>query len=107
LSEVQPNQGRSYTQYLDDSDVNFVDITYLTNSDGKILQITLDIFLDEREEVGELMLELRSYFDVKLGKSQSNNNKTQWLENKNTQVVLENVSSSKDPGIKILFSRNL
>ena len=105
VSEVQPELGKSFTQFLDDSDLNFVDITYQTNSDQKITQITLDVFLDESKEVGDLLLEFKSYFDLKFGKSQMSDNKYQWLQNKNTQVILEDVSTSKDPGIKMIFSK--
>jgi hypothetical protein len=105
VSEVQPDQGKSFTQFLDDSDLNFVDITYQTNSDQKITQITLDVFLDERKEVGDLLQEFKNYFDVKFGKNQIADNKYQWMRNKNTQVTLEDVSTSKDPGIKLVFSK--
>jgi predicted nucleic acid-binding protein len=105
VSEVQPEQGKSFTQFLDDSDLNFVDITYQTNADQKITQITLDVFLDESKEVGDLFLEFKSYFDLKFGKSQMSDNKYQWLQNKNTQVILEDVSTSKDPGINMIFSK--
>jgi hypothetical protein len=63
------------------------------------------VFLDESKEVGDLLLEFKSYFDLKFGRSQLSDNKYQWLQNKNTQVILEDVSTSKDPGIKMIFSK--
>ncbi|WP_459510585.1 hypothetical protein [Aquirufa sp. ROCK2-A2] len=105
LSEVQPNQGKSFTQYLDDSDLNFVDITYSIAEDQKVSQITLDVFLENQEEVGNLNKELINYLNVKFGDSQNVNKKTVWNKNKNTQIILEDVSTSKDPGIKLIFSK--
>jgi hypothetical protein len=61
LSEVQPSQGKSYTQYLDDSDLNFVDITYLQREGQSIHEISLDIFLENKEDVTELIKELSEF----------------------------------------------
>ncbi len=105
LSEVQPNQGKSFTQYLDDSDLNFVDITYLHGEGQLINEITLDIFLEEREDVTQLITDLTEYFNVKFGKSLVKGVKINWTSYKNTQIQLEDVSTSKDPGIKVVFKK--
>lgn len=103
LSESQPAQGKSYSLYFDDSDLNFVDIVYIPNKDGKLNEIDLDIYVEEMPQVGQLRASISNYFDAKFGPSVTKGNKTQWNQNKNTQVELEDVSTSKDPGIKVVL----
>jgi len=105
LSEVQPNQGKSYTQYLDDSDLNFVDITYLQREGQSIHEISLDIFLENKEDVTELIKELSDFLNLKFGKSNVLGSKVIWSKYKNTQIQLEDVSTSKDLGIKVVFKK--
>ncbi len=103
LSESQPEHGKSYSLYFDDSDLNFVDISYIPNNDGKLHEIDLDIYVEEMPQVGQLRQSLSSYFDVKFGPSVTKGTKTLWNQNKNTQDELEDVSTSKDPGIKVIL----
>lgn len=105
LSEVQPSQGKSFTQYLDDSDLNFVDITYLQGNDRLIHEITLDIFLEDKKEVAQLITDLKDYFNLKFGESKRSGSKVIWDNYKNTRIDLEDVSTSKDPGIKVIFKK--
>jgi hypothetical protein len=105
LSEVQPSQGKSYTQYLDDSDLNFVDITYLQREGQSIHEISLDIFLENKEDVTELIKELSDFLNLKFGKSNVLGSKVIWSKYKNTQIQLEDVSTSKDLGIKVVFKK--
>ncbi|MHA8051406.1 hypothetical protein V7S79_09815 [Aquirufa sp. ROCK-SH2] len=105
LSEVQPSQGKSFTQYLDDSDLNFVDITYLQNDKQLIHEITLDIFLEDKKEVTQLITDLKDYFNLKFGESNRSGSKVIWSNYKNTRIDLEDVSTSKDPGIKVIFKK--
>lgn len=101
LAEGQPDKGKSYSMYFDKSDLNFVDITYVPNSSGLLAEIILDVYVEETSKAIELQNNIRNYFDVKFGASVSNGKKITWSQHKNTQVLMENVSSSKDPGIKI------
>jgi len=103
LSESQPDHGKSYSLYFDDSDLNFVDISYIPNKEGKLSEIDLDIYVEEMPQVGQLRQSLSSYFNVKFGPSVTKGNKTIWNQNKNTQVELQDVSTSKDPGIKVIL----
>jgi hypothetical protein len=103
LAESQPQSGKSYSLYFDDSDLNFVDISYLANAQGQINEIDLDIYVEEYAQVSELQKSIKEYFDVKFGPSKSTRKKTSWIQNKNTQVEMEDVSTSKDPGIKIVL----
>jgi hypothetical protein len=104
LSEVQPSNGKSYTQYLDETDLNFVDISYLASENGMVSSVVLDIFLEDQKEVQQLKIEFKKHLDAKFGVSQPLKNKMNWLKDKNTQIILEDVSTSKDPGIKLVFS---
>jgi hypothetical protein len=103
LAETQPDKGKSYTLYFDESDLNFSDITYVPNEQNKLQAITYDIFVDSREDVQPLIEKWKSYLDAKFGVSEVNGKKILWTKNKNTRIELENVSTPKDPGIKISF----
>jgi hypothetical protein len=103
LAESQPAVGKSYSLYFDDTDLNFVDITYLPNEKGQLSAIHMDIFVEESQQVIALQNSFKSYFDVKFGESVQKGKKITWGKNKNTQVELEDVSKSKDLGIKIIL----
>lgn len=103
LAENQVPNGKSYSLYFDDSDLNFADISYLPNAHGKLAEIDLDIYVEEMTQVKELQSSMINYFDVKFGPSRKQGKKTTWSQNKNTQVEMEDVSTSKDPGIKIVL----
>jgi hypothetical protein len=103
LAETQPDEGKSYTLYFDESDLNFSDITYVPNEQNKLQAIKYDIFVDSSEDVEPLIEKWKSYLDAKFGVSEVNGKKILWTKNKNTRIELENVSTPKDPGIKISF----
>ena len=103
LAESQPPLGKSFSLYFDDSDLNFVDITYIPNAAGKFAEIDLDVYVEEPSQVKAFQKNIKDYFDVKYGTSVSQGKKISWSQNKNTQVELEDVSTSKDPGIKIVL----
>jgi hypothetical protein len=107
LSDSQPPHGKSYSLYFDDSDLNFVDIVYIPNKAGKLDEIDLDIFVEEIPKVGQLRESISNYFDAKFGPSETKGNKTQWNQNKNTQVELEDMSTSKDPGIRVILKSKI
>ncbi|MEY2760957.1 MAG: hypothetical protein RLZZ96_857 [Bacteroidota bacterium] len=103
LAESQPEKGKSYTLYFDETDLNFSDITYIPNEQNKIEEITFDIFVDSAEDVQPLIDQWKGYLDVKFGLSEVKGKSILWTKNNNTRVLLENVSTPKDPGIKISF----
>ncbi len=103
LSESQPADGKSYSLYFDESDLNFVDIAYLEDKNGKLNEVDLDIYVEELTQVKQLRSSFTAYFDAKFGPSVTKGKRTQWDQNKNTQVELEDVSTPKDPGIKIIL----
>ena len=103
LAETQPEKGKSYTLYFDDTDLNFSDITYLPNEQNKLQEINFDIFVDSAEDVQPLMDQWKGYLEVKFGPSETKGTQLLWTKNKNTRIILENVSTPKDPGIKISF----
>ncbi|MEY2793155.1 MAG: hypothetical protein RJA76_1147 [Bacteroidota bacterium] len=103
-SENQPSNGVSFTQYLDNTDLNFVDISYL-GENGKLSDIIFDIFLEDSNEVGKLKQELRGFLKVKFGEPRISNNKETWKYEK-SRIILEDVSTSKDPGLQMVFRNN-
>lgn len=103
LAESQPEQGKSYTLYFDESDLNFSDISYIPNEQNKLQEIVFDIFVESSDDVQPLINDWKKYLDVKFGPSEAKGKSILWTKNKNTRINLENVSTSKDPGIKISF----
>lgn len=103
LAESQPEKGKSYTLYFDESDLNFSDISYIPNEQNKLHEIVFDIFVESSEDVQPLIDQWKKYLDAKFGPSEANGKSVLWTKNKNTRINLENVSTSKDPGIKISF----
>jgi hypothetical protein len=104
VAESQPENGKSYTLYFDDTDLNFSDITYIPNDQNKLQEITFDIFVDSAEDVQPLIDQWKGYLEVKFGPSETKGTQVLWTKNKNTRIQLENVSTPKDPGIKISFN---
>jgi hypothetical protein len=103
LAENQPSNGKSYTLYFDDSDLNFTDITYLSDKKQQLNEIDFDIFVETKSQVDDLKEKFRSYLEVKFGDAKIEGKKIIWEKNKNTRVVLDDVSTAKDPGIKLVF----
>ena len=103
VAESQPEKGKSYTLYFDDTDLNFSDITYIPNDQNKLQEINFDIFVDSAEDVQPLIEQWKGYLEVKFGPSETKGTQVLWTNNKNTRIQLENVSTPKDPGIKISF----
>lgn len=106
LSETQPNNGKSYTEYFDDTDLNFADILYVNDSENKISAISVDIFIEKQVAVDSLMSEFKGYFDKKYGQGKGISKMTVWkLAGENNELMLQNVSTAKDPGLKIIFAK--
>lgn len=104
LSETQPINGRSYSLYLDDSDLNFVDIVYNTNKENRIIQIVFDIYVEDKLKSNKLLKEFEAYFQLKYGQSAAKGKTLRWEAKNNTSIQMEDVSTTKDPGIKLIYS---
>ena len=104
LAESQPEKGKSYTVYFDDTDLNFSDITYIPNEQNKLEEIDFDIFVEASTDVQPLIDHWKVYLDAKFGPSEIKGKEINWTKNNNTRIHLENVSTPKDPGIKISFT---
>ena len=104
LAESQPDKGKSYTVYFDDTDLNFSDITYIPNEQNKLEEIDFDIFVEASTDVQPLIDHWKVYLDAKFGPSEIKGKEINWTKNNNTRIHLENVSTPKDPGIKISFT---
>ena len=105
LAENQPANGKSYTLYFDNSDLNFTDISYLSDNQQKLTEIDFDIFVETKPQVEELKEKFTNYLQVKFGASKTEGNKIIWEKDKKTLVILQDVSTVKDPGIKLVFSK--
>ena len=107
LSESQPTDGKSYTEYFDDTDLNFADILYINDAENKISAISVDIFIEKQTAVDSLMNEFKGYFDKKYGQGKGISKMTVWkLAGGNNELMLQNVSTAKDPGLKIIFAKS-
>lgn len=103
LAENQPSNGKSYSLYFDNSDLNFTDITYLSDNQHRLTEIDFDIFVETKSQVVDLKEKFASYLQVKFGNAKIEGKKIVWEKAKNTRVVLADVSTVKDPGIKLVF----
>jgi hypothetical protein len=107
LSTSQPKNGKSYTEYFDDTDLNFADILYVNDADNKLGAISVDIFIEKQASVDSLMNEFKRYFDKKYGQGKGISKMTVWkLPDGNNELMLQNVSTAKDPGLKIVFAKH-
>lgn len=104
LSDSQPTNGKSYSLYLDDSDLNFVDIVYLTNNQNQIIQVIIDIYVEDKVEANKLLAEFEEYFTIKFGPKTTVEKGSTWSSKDKTNIHIENVSTPKDPGIKLTYS---
>ena len=106
LAENQPKNGKSFTIYFDETDLNFADITYSSDGENNLSQIDIDLFVEESSQVKQIIGNFSTYFNTKFGASRTQGNLTIWDQQQKARVSLENVSTSKDPGIKIIFKKN-
>jgi hypothetical protein len=104
LSESQPTNGKSYTLYLDESDLNFVDIVYTTNEMNQVNQVVFDIYVEDKSETKRLLEEFDDYFTIKHGKKVVEGKVNTWVSKSATKIQMEDVSTSKDPGIKLIYT---
>ena len=106
-SETQPENGKSFTEYFDDTDLNFADILYVNDPENKIGAISVDIFIEKQVAVDSLMNEFKGYFDKKYGQGKGISKMTVWkLAGGSNELMLQNVSTAKDPGLKIVFAKS-
>ena len=105
-SETQPENGKSFTAYFDGSDLNFADILYVKDAENKVGAISIDIFIENKVEVDSLMNEFVGYFDKKYGKGKGISKMMTWQMPDGNNLVVQNVSTEKDPGLKIIFAKS-
>lgn len=104
-SETQPDNGRSYTEYFDNTDLNFADILYSKDNTNKVSEIAIDVYIEKQPTVDSLFQEFKSYFNKKYGAGTDKTKTTSWeIADGKQLLVLQNVSTQKDPGFKIVFA---
>jgi len=101
-SESQPDNGISYSLYFDDTDLNFVDISYLGQS-GKLNQIIFDVYLEEPSEVKKIKEEVARFLTNKYGSFEQKDSEFIWDKNQKTRIKFTDMSTAKDPGLKLEF----
>lgn len=105
-SETQPKNGKSFTSYFDGSDLNFADILYAKDTENKVAAISIDIFIENKVEVDSLMNEFVGYFDKKYGQGKGISKMMTWQMPDGNNLLVQNVSTEKDPGLKIIFAKS-
>ena len=105
-SETQPNNGKSFTVYFDGSDLNFADILYVKNTENKVEAIAIDIFIENKVEVDSLMKEFVDFFDKKYGTGKGISKMMTWRMPDGNNLMVQDVSTEKDPGLKVVFAKN-
>lgn len=104
-SETQPDNGKSFTAYFDGSDLNFADILYVKDAENKVGAISIDIFIENKIEVDNLMKEFVDFFDKKYGKGKGISKMMTWQMLDGNNLIVQDVSTEKDPGLKIVFAK--
>ena len=105
-SETQPNNGKSFTVYFDGSDLNFADILYVKNTENKVEAIAIDIFIENKVEVDGLMKEFVDFFNKKYGTGKGISKMMTWQMPDGNNLMVQDVSTEKDLGLKIVFAKN-
>ena len=105
-SETQPENGKSFTVYFDGSDLNFADILYIKNTENKVEAIAIDIFIENKVEVDSLMKEFLDFFDKKYGRGKGISKMMTWRMPDGNNLMVQDVSTEKDPGLKIIFAKD-
>ena len=105
-SETQPKNGKSFTVYFDGSDLNFADILYVKSTENKVEAIAIDIFIENEVEVDSLMKQFVDFFDKKYGKGKGISKMMTWRMPDGNSLMVQDVSTEKDPGLKIVFAKN-
>jgi hypothetical protein len=107
LSESQPDHGKSFTESFDDSGLNFADVLYVQTTDNKVGAISIDIFVEKQIAVDSLMNEFKGHFDSKYGTGKGISKMMVWkLPDGLNELKLQNVSTAKDPGLKIIIAKS-
>ena len=105
-SETQPNNGKSFTVYFDDSDINFADILYVKDAENKVGAISIDIFIENKVQVDNLMKEFVDFFNKKYGTGKGISKMMTWQMPDGNNLMVQDVSTEKDPGLKVVFAKN-
>ena len=106
-AETQPENGKGFTEYFDDTDLNFADIAYLKDAENKVGAISIDVYIERQTAVDSLMNEFKGYFDKKYGQGKGISKMSTWkLPDSQNELLLQNVSTAKDPGLKIIFAKS-
>lgn len=104
-SETQPENGKGFTEYFDDTDLNFADILYVKSPENKVDAISIDIYIERQTAVDSLMTEFKGYFNKKYGKGDGQKTIKWKVKGGENELVLQDVSTEKDPGLKIVFAK--
>jgi hypothetical protein len=106
LTENQPENGKSYTVYFDGTDLNFADILYANDAENNIGAISIDVFIEKTTDVENLMKEFVDFFNKKYGTGKGISKMMTWRLPDGNILSVQDVSTAKDPGLKIVFAKN-
>jgi hypothetical protein len=66
--------------------------------------VVFDIYVEDKAEAIKLLDEFEQYFSVKFGQKTTAEKGSAWVSKDKTSIRIENVSTPKDPGIKLTYS---
>ena len=95
---------KGFTQYLHDSDEEFVDIQYYFGGEN-VSAVNLDVYLNDVTDVKNLMDDLTLIFNEKYGKAKLKDEIYTWKMPDKQQVTMKDVSLKLAPGLQITFSK--
>ncbi len=99
-----PENEKHFTHHFDKSDINFVDIVYVKNNNGKLSKVILEVFLEKKEQVDSLMNDFKKYYNNKYSKGVVDKNNINWTVKDNVDFQLTDVTTKMDAGCKLVFS---
>lgn len=99
-----PENEKHFTHHFDQTDLNFVDIVYTKNENGKLNKIVMDVFLERKTQVDSLMADFKKYYTQKYGEGVTIDKTINWTTKENIGLELKDVSSKMDAGCKLIFS---
>ncbi len=93
---------KGFTQNFSDTSTDeFADILYKTDENGKVKNITIDVFLNEQAQTDKLIIECRDYYIKKYGNPIEKKLELVWKMPDGAELSLKDVSIKQAPGMQL------
>lgn len=75
----------------------------MTTKNNQINKIVFDVYVENKLNSTKLLTEFERYFSVKHGNKITQGQVSIWESKNKSRIQLEDISTSKDPGIKLIY----